>query len=87
MKLSKFFVVEFYNRGRRVKCKKNLLIKVQRGNDKYIFGGIWSIEHYIIMEEHRKELLTNKEVNMIQRYKSRIKEIEEENVCNKIVNR
>ena len=39
------------------------------------------------MEEHRKELLTNKEVNMIQRYKSRIKEIEEENVCNKIVSR
>ena len=87
MKLSKFFVNEFYYRGKKIKCKKILLIKVQESNDKYIFGGIWSIEHYIIMEEHRKELLTNKEVNMIQRYKSRIKEIEEENVCNKIVSR
>ena len=42
---------------------------------------------YIIMEEVRKEALTNKEVNLLQRYRSRIKEIEEEKVFKKIVNR
>ena len=31
---------------------------------------------FIIMEEVRKEALTNKEVNLLQRYRSRIKEIE-----------
>ena len=39
------------------------------------------------MEESRKNLLTNKEVNLLQRYKERIKEIEEDNVCHKIVHK
>ena len=39
------------------------------------------------MEESKKENLTSKEVNLVKRYRSRIKEIDEETICNKIVNR
>lgn len=39
------------------------------------------------MEDSRKDILSNREVEVIQRYRSRIKEIEDKTICHKIVNR
>lgn len=39
------------------------------------------------MEEWKRDNLTNREVNVVQRYWSRIKEIEDQATCSKIVNR
>lgn len=39
------------------------------------------------MEDWKKENLTNREVDVLKRYRSRIKEIEDQHICSKIINR
>lgn len=39
------------------------------------------------MEEFKKDTLTNRQVNVIQRYRYRIRQVEEKNICQKILSR
>ena len=39
------------------------------------------------MEELRKDVLTNKEVETVHRFRSKIREIEDRSICNKIMSR